>query len=789
MDEQKKMQQPKAESGWDRFVAKVKKVRFFRWLFSKGKDITTHTFIVRYRAALIVIALLLVALCCRFAFLQLIDPYHYADAASGQYTYERVLQAKRGTIYASDGTTKLASSGVSQTVFISPSDIRESAKPDDDSDPDLVAEKNQIRMIAEGLAECLTDFNPLTLIEKYNGLDDAYKQRSKYMVVKKNLTEDEEKKVRAFITEKKLERQVAFEEVGKRVYPYGTMAAQLIGFSGTDGSGLTGIEYQYDEYLRGTNGRVVRARDANGNELAYDYEIYAEAENGLNVVTTIDWYIQSVVDKYVQETYEEFHPEGRVSCLVMDIQTGEILASSLYPSYDLNDYTTLSKEYQKKLDAYDGEKKDEYESTLLNEMWNNTIATQTYEPGSTFKVITAAMALETGSITTEERFNCGHSIKIADTTIHCWTRADHGMQNLAESLVNSCNPALAQIGLRVGVQTFKKYFDEFGYTKKTGSDILGEVSSIYYDTTGVEMHDVEIAVYSFGQTFKITMLQHMAALSSVANDGYLVTPHVVKYLTDDNGNIVKSFSTDYVRQVVSESVCDEIMDMLVNSTKNACVNGYNVISKTGTSEKRDTKREDDYISSCVTFAPAEEPQVAVLVTVDTPDTSLGYYGSTVAAPCVGNIMADILPYLGISPSATESFVKTVQIGDYRGESVEEAKAVIEALGLKCIVKGDGTTVNSQTPRGDMIITHNGSVVLYTGDLKAEDSVSVPNLIGSTPDAAMKSLLNKGLNVKLEGVYGGDTSECYVDTQSIASGTKVAPGTVVTVECRYRSTND
>lgn len=755
----------------------------------KRRELTHRMIVVRGRAALVIMMAVLVLLCGRFAFLQLLDPHHYAEAAVEQYTFETKLEAKRGTIFASDGSTKLAVSATTQTVFISPSDVYDAGVgTDESSDKPAPGEAAQIRMIAQGLASCLNNYEAQTLIDKYNALGDA-KRRYKYLVVKKDISEEEEARVRAFISENHLELQIALEEGTKRYYPYSTLAAQLIGFVGTDNTGLGGIEFTYNEDLSGVDGRAVRAQDATGNELAYNYESYIPAQDGLNLVTTIDWTVQSIVEKYLQETYYQHEPEGRVSCIVMDVDTGEILALAIYPSFDLNNYTKLSAEYQAKLDAYEGEDADSYRSTLMNEMWNNTIASQTYEPGSTFKVITAAMALETGAITTTQTFNCGGVIHISGEDIHCWTRANHGYQNVALALVNSCNPALAQIGIATGKETFKKYFEEFGYTASTGSDLVGEVSSIYYDTTGAQFEDLELAVYSFGQTFKITMLQHIAALSAVANGGYLVTPHVGKYLTDQNGNVVKTFPTESVRQVVSESVCSDILSYLVNSTANANVSGYNVVSKTGTSEKRDTKRDDDYISSCVTFAPAEDPRVAILVTVDTPNNAYGYYGSQVAAPAVRNILTEVLPYLGISPSDSGSAVEMRTVSDYRGVPVEDAKHAIEALGLECVIRGDGSTVNSQMPRSDVSVAIGGRVILYTGSAAAEESVSVPDVRNKSPEEALRTLQRRGLNVKIDGVYNENTENCFVDRQSIEVGELVEPGTVITITCRYQSLND
>ena len=752
------------------------------------RELTHKTIVTRSRVVLAFMLALLVGLCGRLGFLQIADPYGYAEKAVEQYTYEVKLEAKRGTIFAADGSTKLAVSVTTQTVFISPADIYEAATEPDESGNEPMGEMAYIRMIAYGLAECLDNYDPQTLIEKYNKLG-ANKKAYKYLVVKKDINQDEEDRVRLFISENDLELQIALEEGTKRSYTEGALASHLLGFVGSDNNGLLGLEFTYDQYLSGTDGRAVRAQDANGNELAYNYESYIPAEDGLNLVTTIDVTIQSIVEKYLKETYYEHQPEGRVSCIIMDVDTGEILALAIYPNFDVNDYTTLSPEYQAKLDSYEGTDKSSYRSTLLNEMWNNTVATQTYEPGSTFKVITAAMALEGGTSGRTDEYDCKRQITIAGQTIHCHASYDHGMQTIAKALVNSCNPAFATIGMDVGIPSFESYFKNFGYTQKTNSDLLGEVSSIYYETTGVNFGELELAVYSFGQTFKVTMLQHIAALAAVANGGDLVTPHLGKYLTDSNGNIVKTFSTQRVRQVVSEDVCKDILSYLVNSTKNACVSGYDVVSKTGTSEKRDTVREDDYVSSCITFAPASDPKIAILVTVDTPNPEFGIYGSAVAAPAVGKILAEVLPHMGITPDESAEAVDMVTVRDYSGLTVKEAETIIEGLGLKCEIIGDGTKVVRQMPAGDVSVAVGGKVLLYTDSDSAQETVKVPDVVGSTPESALRSLLAKGLNVQIKGVFDGDTRNCYVVSQSISSNAEVAEGTIVIINCRYEGHSD
>lgn len=758
------------------------------------KETTARKTVTRSKIALAVLFVLMLALVVRFAVLQLIDPNGYADAAAEQYTYDVKLEAKRGVIYANDGTTKLAVSATTQTVFISPADVLDAANESKDGKKP-VGEAAQIRFLAEGIASCLDNYQAQTLIDKFNGLGNK-KKAYRYLVVKKDISEQEEAKIRAFISENHLELQVALEEGTKRYYPNGTFASQLLGFVGSDNVGLTGVESAYDEYLRGTDGRAIRAQDANGNELAYNYELYVPAEDGGNVILTIDPTIQTIVNKYIKQAYEEHEPEGRVSCIVMDVNDGAILALGLYPTFDLNSYATLSAEYQKKLDdfklsedAKTEEAVSEYRTTLMNEMWNNTIATQTYEPGSTFKIITAATALETGSITTEETFNCGHVIYLpGNTPIHCWYGGDHGYQTLEEALVASCNPAFVRIGQKIGKTEFLRYFKEFGYTSRTGSDIPGETTSIYYATTGTDFNDVSLATYSFGQTFKVTMLEHIAGVSTIANGGYLVTPHVVKQITDNNGNVIKTISTEPVRQVVASSVCETLLQYLTNSTKNACVSGYNVVSKTGTSEKRDTKRENDYVSSCVTFAPAEDPQIAILVTVDTPNTEFGYYGSVVAAPAVGRILAEVLPYMGIEPGESGK-VETIPVGAYIGSSLRDAKSAIEALGLTVVVRGEGNVVFNQLPASGSTVTKGGTVILYTEEDMELKTTSMPDVVGSGVEAAKKALLAKGLNVRLSGVFGNDTAGCQVVSSSVKKGEAVPVGTVIVLECRYQSVND
>ncbi len=714
--------------------------------------------VTRGRIALGLMLIVMAVLVGRFAYLQLVDPNDYRVAALDQYTSSVTISAKRGSIYASDGTTELAVSATVYNCFISPYDIES---------------EEQLQLIASELSAILS-------VDRSEIIEKGKKTKSKYQIIKKFLSETEETAVRQLIKEQKLEKVIALEETTKRYYRFATFASHLLGFTGSDNQGLAGIEFTYDSYLKGVDGREVKAADAYGNKLETGVgSTYVAAQNGLNVVTTIDWQTQNIVEKYIKQAYAEHKPNGRVSCIVMNVDNGEILAWGIYPNFDLNNYNTLSEEYQRKYDLYvdTPEKRAEYKTKLLYDMWNNSIAAQTYEPGSTFKIITTAMALEEGVVTPESHFVCRAAISVGGLTIHCHSRAGHGDQALAQALVNSCNPAFVQIGSAVGYERFLKYFDEFGYTKLSGSDIVGEASSIYLSKLG----PVELAVYSFGQTFKVTMVQHIRAVSAVANGGYLVVPHVVKSLVDGNGNVVKTFDYQKDRQVVSTEVCNWILNTLTDSTKNASVSGYHIVSKTGTSEKRDTARTDDYISSCLSLAPAEDPKIAILVTVDEP-TGGQHFGSAVAAPIVSQILTEVLPHLGITPAKEEETTLIVQ--DYRGSHVSEAKAVIEGFGLKCVVKGSGADVTDQMPRPDSVIATDGVVILYTGGETITESVRVPNLIGNSPTTAIKSLTNSDLNIVINGIFNNEYRNCSVVAQSVPAGSYVAPGTVVELTFRY-----
>lgn len=744
------------------------------------RDVSKRTLIV-----FVSIVLAFCVLAGRLAYLQLINYEGMRDKLLDQYSSTMILPASRGTIY--DRNMKaLAMSETVETVFISPLGISK-AKSD---------KVNYKTLIADGLSELLEVDRSLILAR-------MEKTQSQYEVIKKNVDEDTANKVRKFIIENNLSTMVNLEESSRRYYQYGTLASHLIGINGTDG-GLMGLEKQYNTELSGTAGRIVKAKNGKGYDLTYKYETYVEAQNGANLVTTIDVNIQSIVEKYLEKVYNDQQAANRTAAVIMDVHTGEILASAVYPSFDLNDPYTLTANFATSFDElsatgiWDDEAgsyvkltQDELSAKkleLVYKMWNNKVVNDIYEPGSTFKIITTAIAMEEGISGTADSYTCNGQIIVDGQTIKCHKDGGHGYQSFAESLQNSCNPAFVSLGLRIGKSSFMEYFEEFGFLGLSGCDMLGESKTYYYGTNNSQFGRVDLATYSFGQSFKTTIIQQLRAVSVVANGGYLVTPHIGKYLTDDDGNITHTFEYETDRQVVSTSVAETIVDILhggINSgsTKNAAVEGYSVAAKTGTSQKLDIHDRTAYVSSCVAFAPAEDPQVAIIVVVDEP-TVHDFYGGLVAAPVVSSVLSEVLPYLGI-PRTGEAEHETITVTKMIGKDVSAAIKAVENLGLEYRLVGNGLTVVDQMPRSGTAVTKGGKVILYTEEEEERPVVTVPDLKGYRAQDALAILKNRKLNVRITGAYSSSiTGTPMVVLQDIPGGTEVPEGTVVTIEFRY-----
>lgn len=709
----------------------------------------------------------------RLFYLQVIKYDEYQSKVIDNVQKETTVSAERGTIYDSD-MVALATNITTWRVFIAPNKIEDST---------------QANLIAANLSEILG-------VDAQSISEKAAKTHRADETVKKNIDEDAYNKVIAFIEEYELYDQIHLEASTMRYYPYGALASNVIGFCGTDG-GLIGLEYQYDDELTGVEGKYITAQDASGKNMPYKYDSYIDAEDGGNVVTTIKTKIQSVLEEQLEATYNDSDPLSRVCGIVMNPNTGAVYAMGTYPTMDLNDPYTLDADSQAKLDESGfAEGSTEYNELyweLVYGLWKNKAVSELYEPGSTFKVITTAMALEENAVTFNDSFYCAYDNFYVDgysQPIRCHKKTGHGLIPYSEGLQQSCNVALMNVAFRLGNETFYDYFKRFGYTERTNIDLPGEESPIYTEYSG--FNQVELAVYSFGQTFKVTPISQLRAICAVANGGYLVIPHVVDSIVDDDGNLLYSFENDTLRQVVSTEVCEEISEVLEDGVsgdggaKNAYVAGYKIAAKTGTSQKRDILDADYVVGSTVAYAPSDDPQVAVLIMVDTP-TCANQYGSVVAAPYVANVLEEVLPLLGVERSYNEGetdFITTA-LSDYTGKSIEAAAAAITSKGLKYEVIGDGETVNSQLPAaGSTLMLESGKVVLYTGSETPENNlVTVPDLTDYGAETANAKLISLGFNVAIDGLL---ENTAKVTGQDPEPGTALPEGSLITIKVRSLS---
>jgi len=747
--------------------------------------------------------------------LQILKYDDYRRQVIDQMTYETEVNPERGIIYDRNGNI-LAANATVYLVFISPEDIIdamaeleeaavEAANKEDAEIPktvfDYTAQDGTVysglkmnELIARALSDILgVDYEKI--------IDKAAKKGRRYEVILKNVEEERAAKVRAFIAQYGFTQQIYLRASSIRYYPYDTLASHAIGFTNSDGVGIYGLESYYNNILEGTSGRYIKAQDAHHGDMPFDYETYVEAENGYNIVTTFDMYIQYELENQLEATYYESAAGNRVTGIVLDVETAGVLAMATYPPFDLNDPYTLDDDSQAKLDLLDPAS-DEYKSTyqsLLYTMWKNKATTELYEPGSTFKIITTAMGLEENKVQLEEKFFCSGSHIVAGYSqpIKCHKKGGHGSLPFYQMLQQSCNPTMMKLADRLGGDVFYNYFLAFGYAGITGIDLPGESWPII--SSKKDFGPVSLAVYSFGQTFKVTPIQQLTAVAAVANGGYLRTPHLLRQIVDDSGNVIQSYETDAVRQIVSTETCDIISGVLEDGVsgnggaKNAYVKGYKVAAKTGTSEKRDKLDENGEksyrVGSCVAYAPADDPKVAVIIMVDEP-MSGSVYGSVVAAPYVSKLLSFTLPYLGIEAQYTEEELKRIEISisNYVNATVEAAKADLSWRGIDYTIVGNGEKITAQVPAaGSTIFKDTGKLILYTGDEEPKNTVTVPDLVGKTAEAANRMLVNAGLNVSITGATNGDTAT--VISQSHPAGTSVPKAAVVTIEVRHLGLTD
>lgn len=724
---------------------------------------------LRQRTTALILAILVVgfgAVAVRLAALQLIDGPKLQELAVEQQLVDTTINAKRGTIYDAKGKVLAQSASVWKVVLA----------------PAYLKEKDERSYVAKNLSKIL-DLD-------YSDLYKKTKENSYYVVIKRRIESDTREEILKFM--KRMNKKfdgisnsvVLFDDY-RRYYPYNDLASSVIGFTGSEDQGLEGIEYQYDSYLKGTPGRIITARNANQTDMPFQYEQNVDAEDGNNITLTIDETIQSIAEKYMKQGIINNSVKNRGVCIIMDVNTGGILAMVTADGYDLNNPYDLSAEALKEIRALPEKKRASAESAALSAMWRNKAVADTYYPGSVFKMCTASMGLNEGVINDKSTFFCSGSTTVYDYTIHCHQLSGHGTQNLFQVIANSCNPAFMEIGQKLGEEKFWKYYQGFGFSEPTGIDIPGESDDIFFSEDG-SMKPTDLAVASFGQNFSITPIQMITACAAVANGGKVLQPYIVKSITDVDGNVVKTTDTVVKRQVISEEVSRQMCDYLERNTtqggrNNGYIAGYRVGGKTGTSEKLTyTEGVEDYIASFCGFAPADNPQVACLVFFDTPQGAY-YYGSQVSAPVFVDIMSEVLPYLEVQAEYSDSekeYVDTAA-GNYVGLTTEAAEKRAASDGFTTTVKGSGDKVISQIPAPSAKIPGDGNVVLYTDEESAAETVTVPNFIGYNVSTVNSVATSYGLNVSLSGITS--SASALSTAQSIAEGTQVAEGTVINIE--------
>ena len=708
----------------------------------------------------VVFVLLIIALLVRLFYIQFVDGDHLKELAYKQITASTVLSAKRGTIYDSTGKT-LAISVPVDTISINPSLIVKKN--------DTEGTNNLKELVAKGLSDCLElDYEEtLVKVTSTNSVE----------IIAKKVETDKVDKLKAWMKENKISTGINIDEDTKRYYPYSNLASNLIGFCGNDNNGLAGIEYYWDSTLTGTPGRVITSIDATQDSIPDNNETYVAPQDGSNITLSIDANIQTIAEKYLKQACDDNRCKNGGCMILMDPSTGEILAMATYPDYNLNTPFEPNAALSETWDSLSSEEK----TNSLYSMYKNKVVSDVYEPGSVFKILTAATALEENVVKTDIAgdFYCSGSEELYDTVIHCSNVYGHGSQTLRNALENSCNPALIQLGRRIGATTFYKYLEAFGLFNRTGIATASEASSTFHKLENVG--PVELATTSFGQRFTITPLQMITAACSIANGGSLIQPKIVTRIEDTDTGVITDVETLTVRQVISQETANAVCDMMKSVVEDgggqsAAVAGYTIGGKTGTSEPPTAHPEDGYTSSFLAIAPVENTKVVALLTLFGPQGK-DYYGGKIAAPVVSQVLSEVLPYLGIAANgASETTINNdlITIPDLKNKSIEDARNLIENLGLKCVSSSNSSDefVTSQMPKAGVSLSKNGIVRLYSESTTSISS-TVPDLKGLTLSQAKSTLNSKNLNIS----YTGSGT---VVSQDISAGTSVEEGTIIKV---------
>lgn len=718
----------------------------------------------------IVVILLIIVLVARVGYIQFVKGEYYKQKEYNQSTSSIVISAKRGTIYDSNQKALAISADV-DTITVNPKQIvvKEDGKEN--------TEKTQAlrEKLAKKFAE-IFEIDYESTLEKLNSQNETERIVSK-------VENDKVSVLKEWLTENKITSGINIDEDTKRYYPYNNLASNLIGVCGTDNQGLDGIELEYDSILKGVDGKITTAISVSRTAIPDSNQEEIAAQNGSDIYLTIDSNIQAIAEKYLKQAVEENDCKNGGNVIIEDPTTGEILAMATYPDFDLNDPYTPNDSISEGWDSLNQEE----QSTRILSMWRNRAVLDTYEPGSTFKVITAATALEEDITETDIAgdFYCNGSQNVQGTSISCADRYGHGTQTLRNALENSCNPALIQLGQRIGVSTFYKYIKAFGLFDKTGIDLPSEGTSSFWSEENVG--PVELATMSFGQRFTVTPMQLVKAVSAIANDGELVTPHVVKKIVNNDTGTVTTIEKNVERQVISKDTADKMKSMMqdvveVGGGSYAKVEGYTIGGKTGTSEPDPNHPENGYVASFIAIAPVENTKLVVLLTLYGPQSS-NYYGGRIAAPAVSQILTEVLPYLDIPSNNSESSSteELITVPNVENKTYAEAKKIIEDAGLtfKCDGKSD-EIIKEQMPKSGTQLMSGGIVKLYVEGNDTRVSQEVPDLKGVTLQQAKIMLQSKNLNVSATG-------DGIVIAQDPKSGKEVDEGTIINITLQQETT--
>lgn len=728
----------------------------------------------KLKIALISTILIFTLLIGRIGFLQFVQGNYLKEQAYNQQAINQIISPKRGNIYDSTGKA-LAISAQVDTITINPSKLVEKTNE---------ATTTLKETVAKGLSEIFElDYN-----ETLNKVNSS----SQVETIAKKVDQTKVATLKNWMKENNVSVGINIDEDNKRYYPYNNLASQVIGFCGNDNQGLSGIESTWDTILTGTPGKIVSSKGSDQQEIPDSEETYISAENGSDLTLSIDVNIQTIVEKYLKQAVDENNCKKGGNVIVMNPKTGDILAMASYPDYNLNEPYTPNETLAQTYNSLSTEEKSE----ALYKMWTNKSVAETYEPGSVFKVITSSVALEENITTTDKAndFYCKGYEEFEDTSsgtlkIKCWSATPHGSQTLRKALGNSCNPAFMQLGKRIGASTLYKYYNAFGLFESTHSGLYGEQSSIFQKLENVG--PVELATMSFGQRLNITPLQMITAISSIANDGVLLQPRIVKQYTNTDTGAVTEVPVTKVRQVVSAETAKEVRSLMESvvtdgSGRHAAVQGYSIGGKTGTSEPIYTQKDNGYVASYCAIAPVEDTQVTLLLTLYDPPAN-NHQGGTLAGPVVSQMLSEILPYLGIpsSETADSNSSDAITVPNVKEKTVTEAKKTLEDAGftVKTYVKGDSNSilVSEQNPKPGSQLSKDSIVVLYGSDSNVATSISVPDLKGLTASQSKTTLRDKNLNINIEG-------SGFVSTQEYSKDEQVPEGTIIKVTLKPKLTS-